>query len=264
MLDISTPDGAYVLGLLQTDGTHEGSVDGKGRVSIELAARDEEVLHRIARVLPCYSSVGLRTRTTNFGADYGTATLRFYDQDMRRSIAANGVPAGRKSRTIGPPNGDYCSPDYVRGLLDGDGSLGFTKKGEPFVGFVTASSAMAEFFASTIKDVCGVTRTARPNTRDGVFNIMVLNCEATALVTWAWYSPTVLGLARKASSAKQVKAWAPDAGRAGRYGFARAQWTDVEDQIVLTRPQSEAVRLLGRTVSSVSVRKWRLRHPVTI
>lgn len=91
------------------------------------------MLEAISALLPCYSSVRYRTRTTNFRADYRTATLGFFDQAVRRALASAGVPTGRKSNDIEPPPIPFSAPDYVRGLLDGDGSIGFTAKGIPFV-----------------------------------------------------------------------------------------------------------------------------------
>jgi hypothetical protein len=257
--DVAHPDVAYVIGLLQTDGTHSGSLDGKGRVSLELAVRDEKILARISSLLPCYSSIGHRTRTTNFADKYETAILRFYDQATRRSAAAAGILVGRKSDRIVPPTGPLAVPDYLRGLLDGDGSVGFTRKGEPFVSLVTASPVIARFFCDTIRDVCGVVRTARPNKRDGVYNILVLNLAAASLADWVWYAPDVLGIERKSVAARQVAVWVPPADKAARYQVVRKPWTESDDLIVLTHPQAEAARMLGRSISSVSVRKWRLR-----
>ncbi|HZX06823.1 LAGLIDADG family homing endonuclease [Kribbella sp.] len=257
--DLGRPDVAYAIGLLQTDGTHSGSLDGKGRVSLELAVRDEGVLSKISALLPCYSSIGHRTRTTNFADQHETATLRFYDQATRRSAAAVGILVGRKADRIAPPVGALAVPDYLRGLLDGDGSVGFTRKGEPFVSIVTASPAIAGFVCDIIREVCGVARTARPNRRDGVYNILVLNLAAASLAAWAWYSSDVLGLERKKTAAQQVAQWQPAAEKAGRYQVMRKRWTAADDLIVLAHGQSEAARILGRSVSSVSVRRWRLR-----
>jgi hypothetical protein len=162
---VKDPDIAYAIGLLQTDGTHSGSLDGKGRVSLELAIRDEGILTRIASLLPCYSSIGHRTRTTNFADNYETAILRFYDQATRRSAAGAGILVGRKSAEIAPPTGPLAVADYLRGLLDGDGSVGFTRKGEPFVSMVTASPSIARFFCDTIREVCGE---SEPRVRTGV------------------------------------------------------------------------------------------------
>ncbi|WP_410786310.1 hypothetical protein [Kribbella sp. C-35] len=257
--DLERPEVAYAIGLLQTDGTHSGSLDGKGRISLELAVRDEDILAKVASLLPCYSSIGHRTRTTNFADNYETAILRFYDQPTRRSAAAAGIPVGRKAAVVVPPVGPLAVPDYLRGLLDGDGSVGFTRKDEPYVSMVTASPALAGFLCDTVRKVCGVVRTARPNKRDGVYNILVLNVAAARLAAWAWYSPDVLGLERKKEAAEQVALWRPAADKAGRYGVVRKPWTRADDLIVLTHGQSEAARILGRSVSSVSVRKWRLR-----
>ena len=258
--DLQSPDAAYAVGLLQTDGTHEGSVDGKGRVSVEVAARDHEVLSRLAQSLGCYSSIGRRTRSTNFGDNYETATLRFYDQRTRRLLVDAGVPVGRKARTISPPTMPFAAPDYVRGLLDGDGSIGFTRKGEPFISMVTASPDIAQYLCVTIGEVCGVTRTARPNARDDVFNVMVLNQAATQLASWAWYDTEVVGIRRKKSAAVKVAAWTPPAGKEGRYGVVRRAWTAEDDSVVLGQPTARAAEILGRTLSSVSVGKWRLRQ----
>lgn len=123
---------------------------------------------------------------------------------------------------------------------------------------VTASPAIASYVCRAIFRTCGVERTARPNTRDGVFNIMVLNVAAARLAAWAWYSADVLALERKRRAASAVAAWRPPPEKAGRYGATRKRWTTEEDQVVLARGQAEAARLLGRSVSSVSARKWRL------
>jgi hypothetical protein len=174
-----------------------------------------------------------------------------------------GVSVGRKTRTIQPPGGPLATADYLRGLLDGDGSVGFTRNGEPFVSIVTASPAVAEFFCQVVQDVSGVTRTARANRRDGVFNVMVRNAAAAHLAAWVWHSADVLGLERKRTAAQQVAAWIPPKEKAGRYGVVRKPWTAHDDEIVMSHNQAEAARILGRTASSVSLRTWRLRNAVS-
>ncbi|MFC8383421.1 LAGLIDADG family homing endonuclease [Nocardia sp. NPDC057272] len=260
VLNPEIPAVAYAIGLLQTDGSHEGDLNGKGRISLELAVRDESVLTHLAAALPCYSSIGHRTRATNFAAHSETATLRFYDRATRRAFAELGVAVGRKATEIRPPLTPYSEADYLRGLLDGDGSIGFTRKGEPFVSFVTASPSAAEFFCRAVRKVCGVERSCRPNRRDGVANVMVLNHAAARLAAWTWYSPDVIGVERKRIAAARVACWSPPPERAGRYGALRKRWTAADDSVVLEYGSAEAAELLGRTVSSVSARRWRLRN----
>ncbi|MEV0542040.1 hypothetical protein [Nocardia salmonicida] len=260
VLNPEIPVVAYAIGLLQTDGSHEGNLDRKGRISLELAVRDESVLTHLAEALPCYSSIGHRIRATNFAARSETATLRFYDRATRRAFAELGVTVGRKATEIRPPLTSFSEADYLRGLLDGDGSIGFTGKGEPFVSFVTASPSAAEFFCRAVRNVCGVERSFRPNRRDGVANVMVLNHAAARLAAWAWYSPDVIGVDRKRTIAARVARWTPPPEKAGRYGVLRKPWTAADDGVVLEFGSAEAAELLGRTVSSVSARRWRLRN----
>lgn len=259
--DLSVPEAAYFFGLLQTDGSHSGDPDHKGAVTIELTVRDKDVLESIQSIVPMRTTIALRRRVTNFGPN-DSATLRFHDQATRRSLAAAGLPPGPKSTNIGPPTGPISAPDYVRGLLDGDGSVGFTQLEYPFISFTTASPAMAAFIIDTIWQVCRKRRTVRPNARDGVYNIMVANHAASDLAQWAWYSDDVLGIGRKRLSARAVAAWVPDPLIARRFGRPRHAWTTEQDLIVEVHSVRDAATILGRSESSVANRRWRLRWKV--
>ena len=202
-----TPELSYITGFIQTDGSHSGDPERKGRISIELAARDEVHLESIAGALPWKTSLRKRTRQTNFSTgDYSTTILNLFAQEARRFFAAAGVPPGRKSGTVGPPSTPFVGPDYVRGIIDGDGSIGFTANGYPFVSVVTASERLATYLCEVIAEVCAVRRTARRNTRDNVYNIMVTSTAAQALVAWCYYE-RALALPRKAVAASEVSAW---------------------------------------------------------
>jgi hypothetical protein len=265
--DLTTPNAAYIVGLVQTDGHHDGHLDHKGKVTIELAERDADVLERIKDLLSCYASVRYRTRTTNFNSnEYRTATLAFFDRQTRRALADVGVPVGSKTTLIRPPTVPFAHADYVRGLLDGDGSVGLTGRGLPFVSMVTASPWIADYLCRVIWDVCGVRRTTTPNSRDGVHNVMVANLAAAKLAAWAWHGPDVLSIERKRDAARVVASWEPDPAKAGRYGVTKRKWTAAEDRVLMLSPSlRDAAMELGRTLSSVSVRRWRLEsreHPL--
>lgn len=259
MFDLSTAEDAYLFGLLQTDGTHEGSVDGKGRVSIELAVRDADILYALRAHLPCFSSVGHRARQTNFSGttEYRSASLRFYAQPARRRLADLGLPPGAKAHTAVPPVEALSAPDYVRGLVDGDGSVGFTAKGYPFISFVTASESLARYFEAIVFEVTGARRRSNRNARDQVFNVMVANQNAVTLARWLYY-PGSMALHRKAAAAAEVLEWTAPSSR---YGVARKPWTPEEDAVVLSTPSNaEAATRLARTTQSVNLRRWRLSN----
>ena len=57
-------------------------------------------------------------------------------------------------RDVAPPREcGLVSRAYLRGVLDGDGSVGFTRTGAPFVSLVTASEPMARFFEDQVWQV---------------------------------------------------------------------------------------------------------------
>jgi hypothetical protein len=40
---------------------------------------------------------------------------------------AIGIPYGKKSETVNPPSNPFSEKDYIRGLIDGDGSIGMRR-----------------------------------------------------------------------------------------------------------------------------------------
>lgn len=259
-LDFTNPDAAYILGLLQTDGSHSGNLDGKGAISLELKKSDSEILYKLSDVIEFNSSVYARKRTTNFSKDYESSIFNLHNQTARRRLFDAGLLVGKKSKVVSCPTIPFSEPDYVRGLLDGDGSVGFTQTNIPFVSFITASPSLAGYIEDVILRVTGVVRNTQPNTRDSVYNIMVTNKAAAALAGWAWYKNSYLYIPRKYESARKVSEWTIPPEKAGLYGVKKTRWTPEEDKIVLEKDQTEAARILKRTVSSVSIRKWRLKH----
>lgn len=167
-------------------------------------------------------------------------------------------------RDVAPPREcGLVSRAYLRGVLDGDGSVGFTRTGAPFVSLVTASEPMARFFEDQVWEVCGVRRSTRRNTRDRVFNVMVTNTSAAQMAGHCWQAGDWPVMARKASAAAEVAAWQPLPEKAGRCGVKREKWTAAQDELLLSHSLAETAEILGRTMKSVSVRRWRLRHGIT-
>jgi len=102
----------------------------------------------------------------------------------RTRLLELGLPVGRKSAIIAPPAEPFSHSDYLRGIIDADGSVGFTAKGWPFISLVTASPAIATFTCAEILRVTGTMRTTRPNARDGVMNIMIATDSAVEFARW--------------------------------------------------------------------------------
>lgn len=254
-LTLQSPDLSYLVGLIQTDGHYAKSTRNRGRISIELSGKDSPLLESINQVFPDWTSLTSRTRTTNFSPSYTSTILNIYRKDVRDFFEASGVPSGRKSHDVAPPSTDFSERDYVRGLIDGDGSVGFTSKGVPFLSFVTDSRPLAEYFCGVIERVTGTRRVANRNTRDGVFNVVVGSVVAVKLASWM-YENASIKMPRKASKAVELHQWVPPSSR---FGAKLVAWTPEEDEVVQASTIAVAAEKLGRSRSSVANRRFRLR-----
>ncbi|MER6570569.1 LAGLIDADG family homing endonuclease [Streptomyces sp. NPDC001093] len=123
--------------------------------------------------------------------------------EARTRINELGLPYGRKSRTIAPPQVEFSRPDYLRGLIDADGSVGFTTQGYPFLSLTTASTAIVAYLCFYVEGITSTKRTPRRNQRDDIYNITYITETAKALSEHLYY-PGCLSLQRKREAADLV------------------------------------------------------------
>jgi len=254
-MDLSIPEYAYMLGFLQADGHLQGSDETKGQLTVELGVQDKPLLESFRDLFPCPVGMWERVRDTNFKRGSHTAVLAVSDQEARRILHANGVPYGKKSGSVSPPKGGFSASDYFRGVLDGDGSVGVTRRGFPFVSLSTTSASLALGFVVFLEPFLGYRKESTPNKRDGAYTVVVFKEDAQAVLKTLYYDGC-LCLSRKKEKARQALGWErpPSMRRRSR----RRKWTEEEDQVVLTLPVPEAASRLGRTEQSVATRLWRL------
>ena len=254
VLDLARPDHAYFFGFAQADGHLSADSRSRGVLAITLRASDAGLLAAFRDLMPFNSNLSFRERTTNFGF-LRSATWAIHHRRFREALTRAGFPIGRKSEIVRPPQEPFARDDYFRGWVDGDGSLGFTKAGLPFISLVTSSDAIAKAFKAYVFNVTGQRLGTGRNKRDGVYNLMVLKEEAQRLAG-VMYSGAHLTLARKAVKAEEITAWVrPSSMKRKR----QRRWTPEEDAIVALRTPIEAAAALRRTIASVSVRRQRLR-----
>lgn len=257
-IDLMRPDHAYFFGFAQTDGNHYAGVGQKGSFAIELSARDDAVLHSFAALFEVNSRVSCRERVTNFGP-HRAAVWTVSSLAFRRELTELGLPAGPKSSTVAPPTQPFTVRDYVRGLIDGDGSVGFTRTGKPFLSFTTASQPLADYFITEIMDVTGVYRSVNRNARDGVYNPMLTGEPAATMAEWL-YADACLALDRKRAAATLVAVWTRPEGMRARPLAGVRRWTAEEDADVFNGTPAEAAIRLGRSEKSVIMRRFRLTN----
>lgn len=257
-MDLQEPCYAYMFGFLQMDGHLSGRSGHKGRLSVELAHRDIELLRHFQRLTPYRSSVGTRTRSTNFAPRHTTALWTLCALEARDRLEELGLPYGRKSTTVTPPQVPYARRDYLRGVIDADGSVGRTSRGIPFLSLTTASTAIAITLRDYVRLVTGAERVLKRNTRDNIYNLLYTTECAVELAGHFYYSDC-LALERKTRSAADAATWLRPANM--RRSGPRRVWSAQEDRVlVASTGLEEAALVLGRSVQSCAMRLWRFRN----
>jgi hypothetical protein len=255
-MDLSVPVYAYMLGLFQTDGNLSRGRGNKGKFTLEISIRDKSIIDELVKYIPWYCGVRERTRNTNFKDGARSVTMSICHMDFRIAINEAGVPYGKKSAIVSPPTSECSWPDYYRGVVDGDGSLGVTTNGFPFLAFTTKSPFLADGFMQYCENITGHVRSCNKNKRDDIFSPSWFKEPAQQIVSTLYY-PGCLAIRRKLLKAEEVMGWVrPDDMR---FAPVRKRWSGEEDSFVMSHSIDESIKALGRTDKSVRVRAWRLR-----
>ncbi|MEV6550849.1 hypothetical protein AB0M57_19385 [Streptomyces sp. NPDC051597] len=256
-MDLEDPRYAYMFGFLQADGHLTRGPGNKGRLTVEISHRDLGILEEFQQLTPYNSTITARTRATNFSACHRSVTWTLCSLEARTTLAEAGLPYGRKSNRVRPPRAAFSRPDYLRGIIDADGSVGFTGQGFPFVSLTTASTAIGAYLCHYAKKVTGNERLIARNARDGIYNILYAKEAAQALGAHLYY-PGCLSLQRKRAAAASLGEWVRPPGM--RAASTQRRWKEWEDRKLLELDDSTAAaRELGRTQKSCHLRLWRLR-----
>jgi len=258
VIDLTDPDMAYLMGFLQTDGHMSQGAGNKGRLSIELAERDAHILLVFQSMFSTYTSIHNRERDTNFKEKYRSSVLTLCDLETRTLLNSLGLPYGKKSKVVSPPSVPFSEVDYYRGIIDGDGSLGLTESGHPFLSLTTSSKELTVCYLTFLFGLTGKRKTSKPTTRDRVYNPCVLKEDAQIVVSALYYEGCTC-LDRKRQMAEVVLRWSRPTDMRKR-NFDVKRWTPKEDTVVRGHSVPDAARILGRTEKSVRIRAFRLKH----
>jgi hypothetical protein len=255
MIDLKNPKHSYFIGFFVTDGTFYEQSRNRGKISFELSNKDVDILEKISDLFDVNFTLTGRTRDTNFLDNYTSAILNFYDLDFRKELKKLGFKAGKKSDNIIIPK-NIKEIDFMRGIIDGDGSLGFTKENIPFVSFTTQSENLANFFINFIKKYLNITKTTSRTKRDGMFNILLTNEDSQSLSNIIYYN-NCLCLERKEKIKNNILMWKRPLNKKK---INRNNWTIEADEYILNHNIQESMIHLSRTDKSIKMRLYRLKH----
>lgn len=258
-INLKIPAHSYFFGFVQTDGSLSrfGRFPNKGKLQIEVGEKDLHILKSFRKLFPSvYSSVSPRVRDTNFKNNYRSYVLGIFNMAFRKEINQLGIPYGKKSEIISPPNDDFNERDYIRGLIDGDGSIGLTNREVPFINITVKSDKLKNYLFDIIEKITGERKKINRNKRDGIYNIMVNREKAQQFIEYLYY-PRCLALKRKLKKAKEALKW--ERPKTMTRILFQKDWEGWEDKYVLTHSIEESCERLKRTENSIGMRLWRFK-----
>jgi len=254
-INLKNPNNSYFLGFAQTDGSLSKSSRNRGKLQIEVGAKDLHILKSFKELFSTvYSSIKKRNRNTNFKKNHISFVFVISGKEFREEINKLGVPYDKKSEIIAPPTFIFSERDYIRGLIDGDGSIGIRLGKYPFISFTVKSEKLKDYLIDIIEKITGERKKLNRNKRDNIYNIM-LNREKAQRFAKCLYYPGCLALNRKLKDVKEILKWKRSKSLKKIF---RNEWHDWEDEYILNHTIKESCKYLKRTEMSIKMRKWRL------
>jgi LAGLIDADG-like domain len=204
IINLKKPEHAYFYGFAQTDGHLYEMTRNRGRFSIEICKKDEFILKEFQKIFSILNiNLKERMRNTNFKNNYTSSIFNIYNLDFRNELKQLGYPIGKKSDIVIPPIEPFSEIDYIRGLIDGDGSIGFDKNQNTFISFTTASDNMKNYYCNFLQNKIGIIKNVKRNNRDNIYNIVIYNKDVKELSKLLYYE-NCLSLPRKYEKARTI------------------------------------------------------------
>lgn len=246
---------AYVYGFLIADGSiHRTGQYRKAKISFEINERDESILYKMASIMGDYRpKISHRTKDTNFKDNNKLTCLRFNNTQLADELEECGVFSGKKSNICTTPIVEYHEQAFFRGLFDGDGSLGFTSSGVPFISIVTASEDMKNAILQLGEKLTKTKKVTSRNKRDNVYNIMWTNEDAITIAKYLYGYETNFKLDRKYASYLKMLSWV----RTKPHRIT-IDWDDQMDAIIMGNTPYIAAKILGISQCGAWRRKQKL------
>jgi len=192
------PDSAYILGFWWADG-HIGQNKRGGDYLITFSSNDQSHLELIADILDLTGKVRKCT-------DSNCYTLAFSRKSMYNFIVDNGgIPAKSLKATWHNVSEKYLC-DFVRGYIDGDGSL-FWDKSVPILS-ICGTSDFLYGMAEQIYENTGIYSPNIYQHKDKIPFIKYSGLKAKLLTYWL-YNESRISLQRKRDIASLFLQWKP-------------------------------------------------------
>lgn len=139
---LESHNGAWILGIYSADGYLPRAKNGEGnRITLSLAKKDEEILYRIAKELEYGGPIKQYLASDNI---HQFSSLSFTSKILRQQFENYGI-INNKTFLLNklPRLPDEYMIDYIRGYVDGDGSIS-EHHGSPHIRITSACQSFLE------------------------------------------------------------------------------------------------------------------------
>jgi transposase-like protein len=195
--DELTTDSTYWIGFLFADGSVSGCGQS-GRVQVRVSEHDSDHLVKLRTFLGSTHTIGAAP-AGNYGGYQSRPSVRFSVRSDQ--LAQRLLSLGRYEGTIN--DSLTQSRDFWRGVVDGDGSLGFLATGYPYFGLVGSRRLLESFLFFLESNALAARMTIRPDKT--IFQVATAGHTAEEIVSYL-YRNAAVALDRKAASAAKIAA----------------------------------------------------------
>ena len=207
-----TPEMAYTVGVCLGDGAIY-----KDWVAIELGQKDRDILEAVAQAVGIpEAAIRVTTRKIAGKGSATTATLKLCSRSAVRDLLARAGlsgPGAKHTRIQVPPTlPDDFLPDFLRGLIDTDGTVVAPARRSPQIVLYSNSLDLIQELQARVSPLVGSVRLGaiHPQACRGTHMWVICGHEARALTTWMWPASGWVGGRRKAAvAAQKVMGWIP-------------------------------------------------------
>lgn len=194
--NIDTEEKAYFLGLLFTDGSVVPDPSGKRSpsITISLKVSDIDILEKLRNEINMHSKISYDKRKNK-----ECAVIKFRSKKMANDLAKYGIIPQKTYKTKHLPNNipsNFIIP-FMRGLLDGDGSIFQMKSGNYTIDFCSYHKSICEDFRNLCNQFLDEPVTTKIENYGTAYHFRINKKRLIKQLATVLYKDSSISLARK-------------------------------------------------------------------
>ena len=244
-----SPEMAYILGYILADGCIiEGTYKGySGALKLGVQTRDIDILEKIKKQLKSEHKISIVK---------GAAHLGIASQTIVNDLKSLGIIYRKSLRENVPAIPRKYIKDFIRGIIDGDGSIHFDKRSHPTISVCGGKNTITfiqTHFLNTFNLYSKISSVKKDERSQFIFYIAYRSNSAKTLIKYL-YEDATLYLERKFRLAKR----ASNVVIKQRRNYSEKE-KEILQKLYETMPKNELLHILpNRKWSDIQSKAWQL------